>query len=698
MTYEIGDWSFLGVDFSATPGLGRIGDFFLPLRTGLTVLYGRNGTGKSLLLESLSAALTGTLPNRSNVHASLLIHLEHGHMPNNPNVEGLWVQPRSFLIYDKFLNHDRPSDWSDAHGWLCSQEELREVQESIAWRLAEHYAIARKEDEPSERILRLASDVISDGIFAIKHADGKAFVEPILRDDGEKSTFNLLTQEESLDGIPDTNLMYSGWAYEVDSMQPQNLLQFSNIDVNTETLSCLRALINILFRDLSVETLEQDDSINDRLRQFVSNIQPDTSFDDQWLTFARSCKKIRSSSLLEFDDLGYIQERSLMFQVLKLIEEQANFFIQKLLLDAPHIELKIPAMHELLVDNLRWGARHSAVDNWIPLDSLSAAEQKWAEFSIGMALYPHFRGFVILDEPERALHRSAEAYLAKGLQELARDRDLCVVVASHSPEFLNLDDSAIFMLRHPDQRSEEAKYVQGISYVDRADLQGFGLLPSDLLRRQQGLLLVEGQHDLIVWQTLLGDELAERRIEVVPLRGAKQLKATLDSRVLFDFTDALIFPVLDALKVGLVQDTWALAVATKGTLGLPQAIDSILKAFKPIKADEARLMESFMTRALELDREARLYPQGLAAIDVLDYLPVSAFVASADSWKSLREELGKAKGGVPSGSEFKMWLQTAKNADLSDESIRQAAETCDYVPEDFTQVISRIDEVFEARR
>jgi energy-coupling factor transporter ATP-binding protein EcfA2 len=697
MTYEIEDWSFLGVDFSAAPGLGRIGDFFLPLRTGLTVLYGRNGTGKSLLLESLSAALKGSSPNRSNVHASLLIHLEHGHMPNNPNVEGLWVQPRSFQIYDKFLNHDRPSDWSDAAGWLTSAEELREVQKDIAWRLAEHYAIARKEDKPSNHLLFLASDVIVDGIYAIKHADGKAFVEPVLIDDGEKSTFNQFTQEESLKGIPNTNFMYSGWAYEVDSIQPQNLLQFSNMDVNTETLSCLRIMINILFGNRT-KIAKKYDFTNDGLRECVSHVQPDTSFESQWISFASLCRRIRASSLLEFDDLGHIQEESLMFQILKLIEGQANFFFQKLLLDAPHIELKIPTMHELLVNNLRWGARHAAVDDWIPLDRLSTAEQKWAEFSIGMALYPNFRGFVILDEPERALHRSAEAYLAKGLQDLARDRDLCVVVASHSPEFLNLDDSAIFMLRHPDQRSEEDKYVQGISDVDRADLQGFGLLPSDLLRRQQGLLLVEGQHDLIVWQSLLGAELAERRIEVVPLRGAKQLKATLDSRVLFDFTDALIFPVLDALKVGFVQDTWALAVATKGTLGLPRAIDSILKAFKPIKADEARLMESFMTRALELDREARLYPQGLAAIDVLDYLPVSAFVASADSWKSLREELGKAKGGVPSGNEFKKWLQTAKNADLSDESIRQAAETCDYVPEDFTQVISRIDEVFEARR
>jgi hypothetical protein len=89
---------------------------------------------------------------------------------------------------------------------------------------------------------------------------------------------------------------------------------------------------------------------------------------------------------------------------------------------------------------------------------------------------------------------------------------------------------------------------------------------SDLLRRQRVILLVEGLHDQIVLEGLLGDELRRSRVHMVPIRGGRQLPAALESQLLFDFTDALIVPVLDNLSAEHVNDVWR---APRGWLTAP---------------------------------------------------------------------------------------------------------------------------------
>ncbi len=84
-------------------------------------------------------------------------------------------------------------------------------------------------------------------------------------------------------------------------------------------------------------------------------------------------------------------------------------------------------------------------------------------------------------------------------------------------------------------------------------------------------------------------------------------------------------------------------------------------------------------------------PLGLSKADILDYLPVTTFVADAESWGQIRQELAKSKGEEPSGNDFKKWLKSSKKADLSDAAIQHAAESSDYIPEDFTKLLDHID-------
>jgi len=42
---------------------------------------------------------------------------------------------------------------------------------------------------------------------------------------------------------------------------------------------------------------------------------------------------------------------------------------------------------------------------------------------------------VLLDEPEAALHRTAEEYLAKGIQSVSEKYNIQFIISTHSPAF-----------------------------------------------------------------------------------------------------------------------------------------------------------------------------------------------------------------------------------------------------------------------
>lgn len=82
--------------------------------------------------------------------------------------------------------------------------------------------------------------------------------------------------------------------------------------------------------------------------------------------------------------------------------------------------------------------------------------------------------------------------MANALALVPAEPGRCVIVATHSPELLNLPSA-----RHIHTRREETgcSSLVSLKAVDLAALHDLGLSPSDLLRRQRAFLLVEGEHD-----------------------------------------------------------------------------------------------------------------------------------------------------------------------------------------------------------
>jgi hypothetical protein len=371
------------------------------------------------------------------------------------------------------------------------------------------------------------------------------------------------------------------------------------------------------------------------------------------------------------------------------LERATNTLYKSVLMDAPTIEFRIDLGR--LEPRSAWVSnRKHPNDHGIELRELSTAQRRWAEWAINTAIHNAVQDpqtstavLTIVDEPEMALHRAAEARMASAISRFASVSGNALLVASHSPEVLNSPGARIVQVRDSE-----------LSLLDPADqdrMEGLGLLPSDLLRRQRAFLLVEGQHDLLVLEALLRDELHRLRVEVLPLRGVRQLSA-IQSRFLFTFTEAHLIVMLDNLNTQAVAAAWAQTKERFTLDGVASAQGVLEEAFRGRDIEERSLRE-FLGACIEDNQIGRVTPHGLTHGDIIEYLPVEAFVRKTTTWPQLRVEHEQAKEQSTKFRDFKSWLRKAHGADFSDEAIIAAANRLDAIPPDFVRLLKTIEAV-----
>jgi hypothetical protein len=268
-----------------------------------------------------------------------------------------------------------------------------------------------------------------------------------------------------------------------------------------------------------------------------------------------------------------------------------------------------------------------------------------------------------------------------------------VLVATHSPEFLDHPGATtIQVTRSSETGATEYRHMDP---ADRLDLAAFGLNPSDLLRRQRGLLLVEGRHDEDVLAALMGDTLARLRVEVVAMRGASQLPATIESQVLFDFTDAHVFVMLDNLDADRIEHAWATARAAADADDMAAAVAALGAALSG-KVSEERWLREWLTKAIRKGRSSRVTPLGLSRQDIIEYLPVERLVPRKGSWADLRLRHDEARVEGQRHPDFKTWLRQRYSASLSDEDVESAARSMYLIPDEFVALGRTIEAVLRS--
>ncbi|NHB84900.1 hypothetical protein G7085_10575 [Tessaracoccus sp. HDW20] len=228
-----------------------------------------------------------------------------------------------------------------------------------------------------------------------------------------------------------------------------------------------------------------------------------------------------------------------------------------------------------------------------------------------------------------------------------------------------------------------------------------GMLPSDLIGMYRVFLLVEGEHDEIVVRALLPDVLEASRVKIVAMRGGAKLPTTVESQLLFDMTTAHVVALLDNVAASEIDATWLEAQERYLSGDADLAIDYLTGQMRGRKGEEYQWISQWLARALKKGVHERLLPYGLAARDIIEYLPAEAIVPKAHkSWVELRAEHDAARPGLDRSKglhDFKTWLTRTYAADVSPQAIRAAAATVTDIPTEFQKLRYRLREVASRR-
>lgn len=366
------------------------------------------------------------------------------------------------------------------------------------------------------------------------------------------------------------------------------------------------------------------------------------------------------------------------------LNDAANTLYASLLQDAPNLSLEVRKLGRWAVEgSMHWHVTYGDDPaSTVPVAGLSRAERRWARIAVRRALdISGATTTLIIDEPEAALHRVAERHMARGLDGLTTLGPQ-VVVATHSPEVLNAQTTGcIHVAKHNGQT-----HVGQMPSPGPETLAELGLSPSDLLGLYRIFLLVEGEHDEIVIRALCGASLDDARVKIIPLRGGRNLPGTIESQLLFDLSDAHLVAVLDSVRAEEISSVWMEAQTRYLSQDTEGAIDYLAEAFNQKKVMEHEWIVNWLSRAIKKGVHSRMHPYGLAARDIIEYLPVEVLVPRAGkSWDELRREHDAAMPSLDRTKGlhvFKTWLNHVYKADTTVPNVRRAAESVTEVPQE----------------
>lgn len=335
---------------------------------------------------------------------------------------------------------------------------------------------------------------------------------------------------------------------------------------------------------------------------------------------------------------------------------------------------------------VRWEAADPATGTSVPFGQLSEAQQRWAGLAVGAALTEHFRSdgsrLVIVDEPERALHRRAMQHAAEGLAELAGYLESPVLVASHSAEFLaTLSPSLVHVWRRPDGLAETSLMDSTASRRLFEIVKNVGGV-EDVLQLTRVWVVVEGAHDQAVLEASIGSELEQARAQILPMRGSRGLSAVIDSQFLYEYTDAAVLVVLDRTRHQKLRPIMNEARSLRKA-GKHRAAAAALRGFLDTRlTDEERAAVEFLSEAAGRNLLGRVDVFGLGEADIIYYLPVQAFLPDVSEWSDLQRERR--------GRSIKNVVADRRGKSVTAKELRRVAGKMDATPGEFTELLNRV--------
>jgi hypothetical protein len=405
------------------------------------------------------------------------------------------------------------------------------------------------------------------------------------------------------------------------------------------------------------------------------------------------------SSIVEAMDDSEVYLTSDARQAIQTLSGSASGYIEDVLgAGAPALRCAIPGWRS--PEALIWEASPDDGDSWFRFHELGSGQRRWAiiaaqlavrdyEFNFtevrddtGLAWYPYWQSLIFIDEPEAGLHPAAQHAVFNGLAGFPKS--FKILVGTHSVAPFARRDVTLWYL----QASEE-----GTSVLTAADsrvgelLAGSGSALSDLGLDRTGalqvvatVLLVEGEHDLVVLRELIGEELDSLHVARFPIRGTKALGAA-SVELFLQFTNANICFALDNDKRGRAEKAWRRALAKlrdRDSSGARHSLDDLDK----FGTDEQAFLKNVCRHALKMGYQERLRVTGWSEPDVICLLPVKSFLPEFDfdNWKEV-EDLREP------GENIKITIKRLRGKHVGTDEVKEIARGLDYIPKDLSDLL-----------
>ena len=343
------------------------------------------------------------------------------------------------------------------------------------------------------------------------------------------------------------------------------------------------------------------------------------------------------------------------------IERDANQYAAAVLLDPPDLRFQLGNPDSWLSGvKPHWEYAERWTGDWLPIEDLSSARERWVRLAIELAAAPvdEVPAVFICDEPERGLHRLAEERLAQGLPVLARTRPFGVLAATHSPALLNSKEIQPLLVSRTDESGAHVRPAS-VSLVDRvateATAQDLGMAVGDLWPLSRVTVVVEGLHDEAIFTSLLRGSLDAAPAGVYATHGGVRLRSLAEPALMINATDAEILVVLDELKSAVVNPLWA-EIKELSAAGLFDESRNAIDGLRRHKGDSFLFLHQFAFRALQSGCLDRVHVHGLSLPDVICYLPEQEVLLKPDPWDSIIEQWRHDAAPEPA-SNIKKWLK-----------------------------------------
>jgi hypothetical protein len=621
-------------------GAAPLGKLWFPLEASLTVLYGRNGVGKTLLLNAIADGFRGVASPTGLVSLHLSPATHYGGF-DEQLVKEIYPALVMSAVDSDGLSAGHPikrqdyGEEDDESYWLALLDDMR----TRIWRLAEPFGL-RDGSAHSPRLALVARGTTAkpswETYISVVPSDPESFVGGLnLRsDEGAHAPRNAVQaiEEPSTAGAP-VIVERVGWAAGGSRMSTAVgkgsrrligcLTADDELDVNAETL---RLLVGVAEVDEGVPLLIE-------------------SLDGTSVTLSTA-----SDNLAAF----LRAEASLVFEALT-----GRPMRLRLVVTPPNEWLAASPVHWEGEDE------YGAV---LPIGSLGSGWSRWARLAVALAIArvpmrDDLPSIIIVDEPERALHTAAQRDVARAFVATLRHIELgsafvhSAIVATHSPAFLAQPGAQLMHLSRSTNRMLQLNSIDPTDEVV-ALTASLGITEADALLMTRWFVYVEGEHDVAVLQACFHETLADRHALVIPMNGASNLSAFVSARFVLTYSDARIRVVLDRIGAGsgVAWDEATEALARSDRDAARSALERIGRRTDK----ESRWLYEAGMAAMEGGYFSRIDVVGLDEPDIINYLPVESFVPGAPSWQSLFRDWNKTGRNRP----FKQWLNASKGANI----------------------------------